>query len=125
MHSSRTNITVQARGCFRHTNTMFPAVLHAPSKESQSSTLVITDPLNQKMEHCTIKWENLSFLTDWVIDTPRAPIPRSITSAQIKKHQTLQLFLFPKETFLDPLLVQNLLLHSLLHLFVYMPLCNP
>lgn len=81
MNDKRTNIAIQARGCFRHTNTMFPAVLHTPNKDSQASTLVITDSLNQKVEHCTIKWEDLSFPTDWVIDTPKAPIPRAITSA--------------------------------------------
>jgi hypothetical protein len=27
MNAKRTNIAIQARGCFRHTNTMFPAVL--------------------------------------------------------------------------------------------------
>jgi hypothetical protein len=70
--------------------------LHTPSKESQSSTLVLTDPLNQKMEHCLIKWENLSFPTDWVIDTPRAPIPRAITSAQIKETSNSAVISFPQ-----------------------------
>lgn len=79
--------------------TLFFVVLHTPSKESQSSTLVITDPLNQKMEHCVIKWENLSFPTDWVMDTPRAPIPRSITSAQIKETSNSAIISFPQRNF--------------------------
>jgi hypothetical protein len=84
MFPTRTNISIQTRGFFRHNNTYFLVVLHTPSKTSQSSTLVLTDPLNQKMEHQLIKWENLSFPTDWVIDTPKAPSPRAITSSQIK-----------------------------------------
>jgi hypothetical protein len=93
---TRTNTSLQIKGCFRHTNTLFPAVLHTPSKESQSSTLVLTNPLNQKMEHCLIKWENLSFPTDWVIDTPRVPIPRAITSAQIKETSNSTVISFPQ-----------------------------
>jgi hypothetical protein len=99
MCPTRTNISIQTRGCFRHTNTLFPAVLHTPSKTSQSSTLVLTDPLNQKMEHQLIKWENLSFPTDWVIDTPRAPIPRAITSAQIKETASSAVISFPQRNF--------------------------
>ena len=59
MRSKWTNISTQTRGCFRHTNTMYPAVLHSPSQYSQASTLVLTDPLNQKIEHQTIKWDQL------------------------------------------------------------------
>ena len=51
------------------------------------------------MEHCTIKWENLSFPTDWVIDTPRAPIPRAITSAQIKETPDSAIISFPQKNF--------------------------
>jgi hypothetical protein len=57
MCQTRTNISIQTRGCFRHTNTLYPVVLNTPSQTSQSSTLVLTDPFNQKMEHQTIKWE--------------------------------------------------------------------
>lgn len=31
MCQTRTNISIQTRGCFRHTNTLFPTVLHTPS----------------------------------------------------------------------------------------------
>jgi hypothetical protein len=96
MNAKRTNIAIQARGCFRHTNTMFPVVLHTPSKDSQASTLVITDSLNQKVEHSTIRWEDLSFPTDWVIDTPKMPIPRAITSAQIKETPDSAIISFPQ-----------------------------
>jgi hypothetical protein len=98
MCQTKTNISIQTRGCFRHTNTLFPAVLHTPSRTAQSSTLVLTDPLNQKMEHQTIRWENLSFPTDWVIDTPKAPIPRSITSAQIKESASSAVISFPQRS---------------------------
>jgi hypothetical protein len=99
MCPTRTNISIQTRGCFRHTNTLFPAVLHTPSKTSQSSTLVLTDPLNQKMEHQLIKWENLSFPADWVINTPKAPIPRAITLAQIKETASSAVISFPQRNF--------------------------
>jgi hypothetical protein len=50
------------------------------------------------MEHQTIRWENLSFPTDWVIDTPKAPIPRSITSAQIKESASSAVISFPQRS---------------------------
>jgi hypothetical protein len=123
MCPTRTNISIQIRGCFRHTNTLFPAVLHTPSKTSQSSTLVLTDPLNQKMEHQLIKWENLSFPTDWVIDTPRAPISRSITSAQIKETANSAVISFPKRNLSKQVsLAKTIQIPChLLHPSVYMP----
>jgi hypothetical protein len=48
------------------------------------------------MEHCTIKWEYLSFPTNWVIDTPRVPIPRAITSSQIKETPDSAMISFPQ-----------------------------
>jgi hypothetical protein len=80
---------------------MFPAVLHAPSKDSMASTLVITDALNQKVEHSTIKWEDLSFPTDWVIDTPKLPVPRAITSAQIKESDDICSAFLPAKTIIS------------------------
>jgi hypothetical protein len=54
--------------------------------------------MNQKMEHQTIRWENLSFPTDWVIDTPKVPIPRAITSAQIKEFASSAVIYFPQSS---------------------------
>ena len=73
MHIKRTNISIQTRGCFHHTNTMYLAVLHSPSQDSQASTLVLTDPLNQKIEHYTIKCDQLSFPSHLVFDTLDIP----------------------------------------------------
>jgi len=98
MCQTRTNISIQTRGCFRHTNTLFPPVLHTPRKTSQPSTLVLTDPLNHKMEHQTIRWENISFPTDWIIDMPKSPIPRSITSSQIKESASSTVISFPQKS---------------------------
>lgn len=53
--------------------TLYPIVLHAPSKESKSSVVVLTDAQNQKSEHQIIKWKNLSFLEHWVVDNPKSP----------------------------------------------------
>ena len=61
---------------------MYPVVLHSPSQDSQASTLVLTDPLNQKIEHQTIKWDQLSFPSHWVFDTPCIPKQRAITTIQ-------------------------------------------
>ena len=52
---------------------MYPVVLHSPSQDSQASTLVLIDPLNQKIEHQTIKWDQLSFPSHLVFDTPYIP----------------------------------------------------
>ena len=60
-------------------------MLHTPNQNSQSSTLILTNPVNQKMEHQLIKWENLSFPSHWVIDIPRNPIQHTITSAHIQE----------------------------------------
>jgi len=54
MKAKRRNLAILVKGCFRYTNTMHPAVLHAPSKDSMANTLVLTDALNQKVEHSTI-----------------------------------------------------------------------
>lgn len=96
MKAKRRNIAILAKGCFRYTNTMYPAVLHAPSKDSQASTLVLIDALNQKVEHNTIRWEDLSFPNDWVIDTPKIPIQKAITSAQIKETDDAAILSFPQ-----------------------------
>jgi hypothetical protein len=97
MKKKRQNIAILAKGCFRYTNTMYPAVLHAPSKDSLASTLVLTDALNQKVEHSTIKWEDLKFPEEWVVDLPRAPIQRAITSAQIKESGDSAVLSFPDQ----------------------------
>lgn len=85
MRSKRTNISIQIRACFRHTNTLYLVVLHShsPSQYSQASTLVITDALNQKIEHQTIRWDQLAFPSHWVFDTPHVPKQRAITTANI------------------------------------------
>lgn len=46
MKAKRRNIAILAKGCFRYTNTMYPAIIHAPRKDSMASTLVLTDALN-------------------------------------------------------------------------------
>ena len=84
MKKKRTNIFVHTGGCFRHTNTLYHVVLHTPRKESKSSTLVITDAHNQKIEHQTIKWEDLSFPKNWVVDLPNTPKIQSITTTHIQ-----------------------------------------
>ena len=83
MGSKRTNISIRTRGCFRHTNTMYPVVPHSPSQDSQASTLVLTDPLNQKIEHQTIKWDQLSFPSHWLFYTPCIPKKCAITIVNI------------------------------------------
>ena len=39
MRKNRGNISIQTRGCFRHTNTLYPVVLHAPSQDSKASVV--------------------------------------------------------------------------------------
>lgn len=99
MKGKRQNIAILAKGCFRYTNTMYPAILHAPSRDSMTSTLVMTDAINQKVEHNTIRWEALEFPIDWVIDTPKVPLQRAITSAQIKEFDGSDVLSFPSSQF--------------------------
>jgi hypothetical protein len=99
MKGKRQNVAILAKGCFRYTNTMYPAVLHAPSKDSLTRTLVVTDALNQKVEHSTIRWEELKFPSYWVVDTPKLPIQRSITSAQIRESDGSAILSFPQSHF--------------------------
>lgn len=61
MKRKRNNIAIQTKACFRHTNTLWPAIRHTPSRDSKSSVVVKTDPKDQKIEHLLIKWENLQF----------------------------------------------------------------
>ena len=74
---------------------MYPVVLHSPSQDSQASTLVLTDPLNQKIEHQTIKWDQLSFPSHWVFDTPRIPKQHAITTANIHEGSSSAIISFP------------------------------
>ena len=98
MRSKRTNISIQTKGCFRHTNTLYLAVLHSPSQYSQASTLVLTDPLNQKIEHQTIKWDQLSFPSHWDFDTPRIPKQCALTTANIQEGSSSAIISFPPST---------------------------
>ena len=84
MKKNKSNIYIQTRGCFRHTNTFYPIVLHAPSQDSKSSLIVLTDSKNQKIEHQVIKWEDLSLSELWVVNNPKPPSMQSITSANVK-----------------------------------------
>jgi hypothetical protein len=78
---------------------MYPAILHAPSKDSLTSTLVMTDALNQKVEHSTIRWEDLKFPTDWVIDTPKSLFKELLPLHKLKKQMVLQSSHFPQSQF--------------------------
>jgi hypothetical protein len=99
MRGKRQNIGILAKGCFWYTNTMYPAILHTPSPDSMTSTLVMTDAINQKVEHSSIRWETLEFPTDWVTDTPKVPLQRAITSAQIKESDGSIVLSFPSSPF--------------------------
>jgi len=101
MKKKRNNIAIQTRGCFRHTNTLYPTVLHAPSKESKSSVVVLTDTQNQKIEHQIIKWEDLSFPEHWVVDNPKPSTLQKITSADIQEGPSSAIVSFPRRSTID------------------------
>lgn len=101
MKRKRTNIAVNTRGCSKHTNALYPAILHIPSQESKSSTLLITDAHNQKIEHQTIKWEDFKFPENWVVDLPQSPKVQSITTAQIQEGLAKATLSFPRRSSLD------------------------
>lgn len=55
MKRKRNNIAIQTKACFRHTNTLWPAIRYTPSRDSKSSMVIKTDPKNQKIKHLLIK----------------------------------------------------------------------
>ena len=101
MNKERHNIAIQTRGCFRHTNTLYPAVMHAPSKDSKASFMVLTDSRNQKIEHQTIRWEDSTFLEHWVVSNPRPPSVKKITSADIREESSSAVLSFPRRSTID------------------------
>lgn len=78
MNKKRHNIAIQTRGCFKHTNTLYPPIMHAPSENSKASVVVLTDPRNQKIEHQTIRWEDLTFPKHWVVSNPKPSQSRKL-----------------------------------------------
>lgn len=64
------NIVIQTCSSFRQ----YHDVLHGPRQDSQSGTLVLADPLNQKVEHHIIKWEQLSFPSHWLFEAPKGGV---------------------------------------------------
>lgn len=101
MHQKRNNIAIQSRGCFRHTNTLWPTIRHTPSRDSKSSVVVLTDSKNQKIEHQTIRWEDLTFPEHWVVNNPKPPVPKRITSADIKENKSSAILSFPRRSTID------------------------
>lgn len=80
------SIVVHTRGCFRHTNTLYTTILHTPNQEPKPNTLGTTDAHNQKIEQQTIKWEDLNFAENWVVDQPQLPKVQSVmTSLDYKR----------------------------------------
>lgn len=51
------------------------------------------------MEHSTIRWEELTFPSDWVVDTPKIPVQRAITYAQIKETEGAAILSFAQRQF--------------------------
>ena len=101
MKGKRNNIAIQTKACFRHTNTLWPAIRHTPSRDSKSSVVVKTDPKNQKIEHLLIKWEELQFPENWVVNHSRPLIPRNITSTNITEDPSKAVISFPRRSTID------------------------
>ena len=74
---------------------MYLVVFHSPSQDSQASIVVLIDPLNQKIEHQTIKWDQLSFPSHWVFDTPRVPKQCATTTVNIQEGSSSAIISFP------------------------------
>lgn len=83
MHRKRHNIAIQSRGCFRHTNTLWPSIRHTHSRDSKASVVVLTDSKNQKIEHQTIQWEYLTFPEHCVVSNPKPPALKRIASGPL------------------------------------------
>jgi len=98
MNKKRHNITIQTRCCFRDTNTLYLVAMHAPNKDSKASVVVLTDSRNQKIEHQTISWEDLTFPEHWVVSNPRPSSVKKITSADIKEESSSVVLSFPNRS---------------------------
>lgn len=98
MKRKRTNIYIHTRGCFHHTNKLYLAILHSTRQDSKSSVAVIIDAQNQKIENHMIKWEELCFPENWVVDIPKTPKMQSITYAQIKENSSSTILSFPRRS---------------------------
>ena len=81
---------------FHHTNTLWPAIYHTSSRDSKSSVVVLADPKNQKIEHQTIRWEDLTFHEHLVINNPKPLMPKKITSADITENLSFAVISFPR-----------------------------
>lgn len=101
MKKKRNNIAIQTKACFRHTNTLWPAIRHTPSRDSKSSVIVKIDPKNQKVEHLLIKWEDLQFPEHWVVIHTRPNVPRNITTANIRENAFSAVISFPRRSTID------------------------
>lgn len=101
MHQKRHNIAIQSRGCFQHTNTLWPSIHHTPSRDSKASIVVLTNLKNQKIEHQRIRWEDLTFPEHWVVSNPKPPPLKRITSADIQENQSSAVLSFPRRSTID------------------------
>lgn len=101
MKKKRNNIAIQTCGCLRHTNTLYPGVLHASTKESKSSVVVLKNTQNQKLEHQISKWEDLSFVEHWVVYNRKLPTMQNMTSADIQEGQSSVVVSFPRRFTID------------------------
>lgn len=108
MAKKRHNIAIQTRGCFGHINTLYPAVIHAPNKESKVSVVVLTDSRNQKIEHQTIRWEDLTFPKHWVVSNPKPLALKQITSVDIREEPSSAILSFPRRSTIDSQIIDQM-----------------
>lgn len=101
MKKKGNNIAIQTKGFFRHTNNLWPAIRHTPNRDSKSSIVVLTDAKNQKIEHQTIRWEDLTFPEHWVVNNPKPLILKNITSTDITENLSSVVISFPRRSTID------------------------
>ena len=72
----------------RYTNTLYPTILHAPDRDSESSTLVYTSADNAKLVPQAISREQLDFPTEWVVQDPKPSPKNTLNTANIVEDHT-------------------------------------
>jgi len=61
----------------------------------------MTDAKNQKIEHQTIRWEDLTFPEHWVVNNPKPFLPKNITSVDITENLSSTIISFPRRSTID------------------------
>jgi hypothetical protein len=101
MKPSSENIAIHYKLALIYTSTLCPSVLHAPDRDSESSTLVYTFADNVKLVPQAISWEQLDFPTEWVVQDPKPSPQITFNTADIAENHTQAIIQFSPRRFVS------------------------